>query len=148
MQKIVEWVKKHWDVISYLFFGGCTTVVNWVSYYLLFNVFHVSNIVSTAIAWLLAVIFAFITNKLGVFNSKSFDRKTLVHEIWTFFTARVLTGLIDVGIMFLTVDVWGMNTPFWSTFWKIVSNVIIVILNYALSKLIIFRKQGEKQKEK
>ena len=146
MNKIKEMVKKHWDVISYLFFGVCTTIVNWVSYFLLYNVFHVYNVVSTIIAWVLAVVFAFITNKLWVFNSKSFERKILFHEIWTFLTARVLTGLIDVLIMFLAVDVGGMNDTFWSTFWKIISNVIIVVLNYIFSKLIIFRKGGDKKK--
>ena len=143
MNKIIELIKKHKSVISYLFFGGCTTVVNWGSYFVLFNILHVHNVVSTAIAWLLAVIFAFITNKLWVFDSKSFDRKTLIHEVWTFFTARALTGLIDVGIMFVAVDVFAMNTPFWSTFWKVISNVIIVILNYALSKLIIFKNKDK-----
>ena len=98
------------------------------------------------VAWILAVAFAFITNKLWVFNSKSFARKVLFHEIWTFLTARVLTGLIDVLIMFLAVDVGGMNDTFWSTFWKIISNVIIVILNYIFSKLIIFRKKDDAKK--
>lgn len=144
MKKIIELVKKHKSVISYLLFGVCTTIVNWVTYFVLYNILHVHNVISTAIAWLLAVIFAFITNKIWVFDSKSFDRKTLVHEIWTFFTARALTGLIDVGIMFVAVDLCGMNTAFWSTFWKVISNVIIVILNYALSKIIIFRKKDKK----
>ena len=146
MSKIKELVKKHWDVISYLFFGVCTTIVNWVSYFLLYNVLHVSNVICTIIAWVLAVAFAFITNKLWVFNSKSFARKVLFHEIWTFLTARILTGLIDVLIMFLAVDVGGMNDTFWSTFWKIISNVIIVVLNYVFSKLIIFRKKDDAKK--
>ena len=120
MQRIKEIIYKYWGVVSYLFFGVCSTIINWGSYYVLFNVFRVHNIISTAIAWGLAVAFAFITNKLWVFNSKSLDRKTIVHEIWTFLTARILTGLIDVVIMFVMVDLVGMSTPFWSTFWKII----------------------------
>lgn len=136
-------IHKHWDIVSYLFFGVCATIINWGTYYVLFNVFRVHNVVSTVIAWGLAVVFAFITNKLWVFNSKSLDLKILVHEIWKFLTARVLTGLIDVAIMFAMVDLIGMNTPFWSTFWKIISNAIIVVLNYIFSKLLIFRKNDK-----
>ena len=95
---------KYKSLIMYAVFGGLTTVVNMVSYYLSFNVLKIPNVPSTVIAWVLAVAFAFITNKLWVFDSPSFDAQTLKHEIPTFFGARLATGVLDVAIMYLAVD--------------------------------------------
>ena len=97
----------------------------------------IPNVPSTIIAWVFAVIFAYITNKLWVFNSKSFDVTTLKHEIPTFFAARILTGILDVIIMYVAVDVLHMN----ATIWKLISNILVVILNYTTSKLVIFKKK-------
>ena len=72
-----------------------------------------------------------------MFDSKSFDGKTLKHEIPTFFGARVATGILDVVIMYLAVDVMSWN----STIWKLISNIIVIILNYVASKLFIFKKK-------
>lgn len=138
MNKIKKLFLKYKSLIMYAFFGVCTTLVNWVSYYLLYNIANIPNVPSTVIAWLLAVSFAFITNKLWVFDSRSFKRKVLIHEIWTFMAARLITGLLDVGIMYLTVDVLGWN----ATLWKLLSNIIVIILNYVLSKLIVFKKDN------
>ena len=127
---------KHKDIVLYGIFGVLTTLINIVAYIVCFNVFSISNVPSTIIAWIIAVIFAFITNKLWVFDSKNFDRRTLAHEIPTFFGARIATGVLDVLIMYLTVDVMNWN----STIWKLISNVIVIVLNYVASKLIIFKK--------
>ena len=121
----------------YAIFGGLTTVVNMVSYYLSFNVLKIPNVPSTVIAWVLAVAFAFVTNKLWVFDSPSFDAKTLKHEIPTFFGARLATGVLDVAIMYLAVDLMHWNP----TVWKLISNVLVIIINYVASKLVIFRKK-------
>lgn len=134
---------KYKDVISYLFFGVCTTIINWASYYLLYSIFHVPNVVSVIIAWILAVLFAFITNKLFVFESRSYDARTLIHEIWTFTAARLLTGLLDLLIMYVSVDILGLD----STLWKFLSNIVVVILNYIFSKLIIFRRKKTNEAE-
>ncbi len=129
---------KYKSLISYAFFGVCTTLINWGVYYLCYNIIHIANVPSTIIAWFLAVVFAFITNKIWVFDSKSFDSKTLLHEIWTFTASRIATGVLDVVIMYVAVDVLTMN----STVWKLISNIIVIILNYILSKLIIFKKES------
>lgn len=133
-----ELLLKYKSFILYAVFGGLTTLINWGSYYLCYNIVHIPNVPSTIIAWILAVAFAFITNKIWVFDSKSFDGKTLIHEIWTFTSARLATGFLDVGIMFLTVDIMGWD----STVWKLISNILVIILNYILSKLIIFKKEN------
>ena len=136
MEKVKTLLRTHWDIVSYVFFGACTTAVNYVSYVLLYDLAGISNLISTAVAWLLSVIFAYITNKLWVFESKSFDAKVLKHEIPSFLGARVFTGLLDLGIMALTVDALHMN----ANIWKLVSNILVIVLNYIASKALIFRK--------
>jgi putative flippase GtrA len=137
VEKIIEFIKKYKSVINYLLFGGCTTIINVAAYYICYNIITVSNVSSTIIAWIMAVVFAFVTNKLWVFDSKSLEIRVLIREIISFFGCRLLTGILDVVIMYVTVDVMAMN----STVWKIVSNVIVIIFNYMASKLVIFKKQ-------
>ena len=127
---------KYKSFILYAVFGVFTTLINWGTYYLCYSIIHISNVPSTIIAWIAAVAFAFITNKIWVFDSKSFDGKTLLYEIWTFVAARLVTGVLDVAIMYFAVDVFAMN----ATIWKLISNIIVIIINYVFSKLIIFKK--------
>lgn len=129
---------KYKGFILYAVFGVCTTLINWGTYYLCYSIIHISNVLSTIIAWIVAVAFAFITNKIWVFDSKSFKGKTLLFEIWTFIAARLATGALDVAIMYFAVDVFAMN----STVWKLISNIIVIALNYILSKLVIFRNNS------
>ena len=134
---IKQLLKKYKSFIMYVVFGVLTTAVNLISYYLCFNIVHIPNVPSTIIAWVLAVAFAFVTNKLWVFDSKVFDKKTLCHEIPTFLGARIGTGILDIGIMYLAVDILNWN----STVWKLISNIIVIVLNYVASKLVIFKKK-------
>lgn len=90
----------------YGIFGVLTTIVNLESYYLCFSLMGIPNVSSTIIAWVIAIAFAFVTNKLWVFDSKSFDVTTLQHEVLTFFGARIGTGLLDLVIMYVTVDLF------------------------------------------
>ena len=143
IEKIKALILKYQDMILYVFFGALATLVNTASYYLCYNIIGMSNVPSVIIAWLLAVVFAFFTNKLWVFKSKSFAPDVLKHEIPTFFGARLLTGLLDLGIMYLAVDVLHGN----GTVWKLISNILVIILNYVASKLIIFKKKDESPKE-
>lgn len=128
---------KYKSLIMYAVFGALTTVVNMAAYFISFNLLKIPNVPSTVIAWVLAVLFAFITNKLWVFDSPSFDKKTLMHEIPSFFGARLATGLLDVAIMYLTVDLAHWNP----TLWKLISNILVIIINYVASKLLIFKKK-------
>ena len=131
---------KYREAILYVFFGGCTTLVNWGSYALTYNVLGIPNVPSVIIAWVLAVAFAFVTNKIWVFESRSWEGPVVRHELWTFLAARIVTGLLDLGIMALAVDVFHGN----GNVWKLVSNVVVVILNYVASRLFIFTKgKGE-----
>ncbi len=137
LKKIIELIKKYKDMISYVFFGGCTTVIDIAVYYALYNIVGVPNVPSTVISWFVAVIFAFITNKLFVFESKSFSKSVIIKEASAFFACRILTGVLDVVVMYLAVDVAHLN----STLWKLLSNILVVIINYIASKLLVFKKK-------
>ena len=105
-----------------------------------FDICRFSNVIATIFAWLFAIVFAFITNKIWVFESKTFETKRLVKEAASFLAVRAATGLLDVVIMFVSVDLLNSN----AYVWKILSNVVIIISNYALSKLIVFKKEKRK----
>lgn len=128
--------KKYYDVIPYITFGALTTIINWVAYKVFFDLAGITNIVSTILAWLLAVIFAFFTNKIWVFKSKSFAPSVVTKEVVRFFSARILSGILDVVIMWLTVDMLNLNADIW----KMISNFIVIVINYIASKFIIFKK--------
>jgi len=141
MKKLIDlgWTlfRKYREVILYLFFGGCTTLINIVVYALLYRGLQMANVPSTILAWLVSVIFAFLTNRSFVFESKETELRGRLRELLSFFGCRILTGILDVLIMALAVDMMGWN----GLIWKIISNVIVIVLNYIASKFFIFRKQ-------
>ena len=139
LDKTIYYIKKYESVLLYLIFGVLTTFVNIVVYYILSNHVLLSNILSNGIAWVAAVIFAFITNKIWVFQSKSLEIEQVIKELIAFFSARLSTGILDMAIMYVGVDLLKVN----SIYSKIISGVVVVILNYIFSKLFIFRKNKE-----
>lgn len=128
--------KKYKQVILYLFFGGVTTVQNILTYYIFTHLLGINNMVSNIIAWVLSVLIAYITNKVYVFESKSTGRRHLIKEMSLFFYYRLLSGLIDLSIMFVFVNVLHYN----DIVIKIISNVVVIIANFVFSKLLIFKK--------
>lgn len=131
--KLKALYQKYRQIFWYLFFGVCTMILNTVCYAVLYEIFHVGNVPSTVVAWLAAVIVAFVTNKIIVFESRGAG----LFEFVSFFGCRIATGLLDVLIMWLAVDVLAGN----SVLWKLISNVIITVLNYVVSKFWIFTKR-------
>ena len=134
---IGELLKKYREQISYLFFGVMTTVVNYFTYWLFSSVILGADsvlTVSQTIAWLASVLFAFVTNKFFVFKGAGSEH--LAREFFTFFGARAVSGLIEIGGFALFVDMLGFND--WIV--KIVIAVFVVIFNYVLSKFLIFKK--------
>ena len=134
MNQMKELFLRYKSVFSYLFFGALTTVVNILTYCLFYQVIAIGNIMSTIIAWLVAVAFAFVTNKLFVFERKTWDKGAL-KEAWQFLVCRVGTGVIEVGIMYIFVDLLAFN----GMIMKLITNIIVVIVNYIASKLVIFK---------
>lgn len=129
--------------ILYLFFGACTTAVNTVVYVLCDRI-GLSNVAGTVAAWIVSVLFAFVTNKLFVFESRDISFSRTIKEMGSFFGGRLLTGVLDVGIMFAAVDVPGIESAGWKTMWKIISNIIVIIANYGISKVIFAKKTIDK----
>lgn len=136
---VKELFEKYKEPVMYLVFGGLTTLVNVVAYYLFYELLSVSNTCSTLLSWFLSVLFAFITNKLWVFESKE-GGVALLREAASFFGCRAATGALDLLIMWLCVDILAFR----AMICKIGSNVIVIILNYVFSKLIIFKKGENK----
>lgn len=138
---ILPLYRKYREYILYVFFGGVTTVINIIAYWICTRWLGMDTDPATTIAWILAVIVAYVTNRIWVFQSKENSVAGIVREIVSFFGARIATGLMDLGIMHLFVEV--LHWPDMPV--KIGSNVLVIILNYIFSKLFIFRKKkGEK----
>ena len=137
LAKIRELVEKYWDILSYLFFGVLTTVVNFVVYLPCYNLLELSAVVSNGIAWVVAVAFAYLTNKPFVFRSHDWSAKTVVPELSKFVGCRVGSGLAESLILLVAVDMLGWN----GNLWKLLTNVLVVILNYIGSKLLVFTKK-------
>ena len=103
MKKLFE---KYKDVIPYLFFGVCTTLVNVVIYWIAAYLFKIATMPSTILAWVIAVFFAYATNRKWVFQSEARERNEILREIISFFGCRLVTGIVDWGCMFLFVDIY------------------------------------------
>lgn len=129
--------KKNKEIINYLIFGVLTTVVSFVAYFIFAKVFKIDEVISNVISWFFSVLFAFVTNKLYVFESKETGKKTLLKEIISFYLARLFTGVVcDLGVFALMVKTFKIN----DVLSKLVTQVIVIILNYVLSKLIVFKQ--------
>ncbi len=130
-----SWYNKIKEVIWYGFFGVLTTLVNIISFYFLdktgMNVY-----LNNFIAWFLSVLFAFITNKLYVFNSKSLDKKVVIKEICSFFFFRILSLGIDMAGMYICISLLNIG----KMISKIIMNIIVIVANYIFSKIFIFKK--------
>ena len=132
-----ELLQRYKSQLLYLFFGGCTTLVNIVAYGLCAHVADLSTTVSIAIAWVVSVLFAYLTNRTWVFESRASTASDILREMRSFFLARLATGVLDWAIMYICVDRIGLpDMPV-----KLLSNVVVVVLNYVISKLIIFAKK-------
>lgn len=135
MLKIKELFTKYKEMILYLIFGVLTTVVSFLVQWLFKDVIVMPYAwLTTFIAWFCSVLFAFVTNKLFVFESKK--KQGFFKEIILFYASRFLTGLLEVGAMALFYDILHLN--YWAI--KIIANIVIIVLNYVLSKFIVFKK--------
>lgn len=136
IEKVLSLFKKHYDILAYLVFGVLTTVVNYLVYLPCYNLLGLKAVVSNVIAWAVAVAFAYLTNKPFVFRSYDWSAKTVVPELTKFVGCRIASGAAESLIILVTVDLLGWN----GNLWKLVTSVLVVILNYIGSKLLVFRK--------
>ena len=133
-------VRKCHDFIVYCIFGFMATLVNMLSYEILYRKLGMLNVAAVALSWLLAVTFAFFTNKYIVFRVKGArNRHSLGQELLYFYLCRAASGVLDVVIMFIAVDVLDLN----HTLWKFISNLAVGICNYLAGRLFIFAKDKD-----
>lgn len=174
MNRIKSLFEKYKEIISYLFFGVVTTLVNWVVYALMVRLLQVDlsavestdNVVfsmfsgnsgksltllfvANLTAWVASVLVAFVTNKIWVFNARTWQIGTVLRELWEFTASRLFTGLFEwFGIPALVM--LGMKQSFLGVegFWaKALVSVLVVVLNYVFSKFIVFKNKRKKKEE-
>ena len=133
-----ELLRKYRDQILYLIFGALTTAVNIAVYWLCAHPLGLPVVLSSVIAWLAAVFFAYVTNRKWVFQSQVSSRAGVFRECLSFLLCRLATGVMDWGLMYLLVDCLH-----WPDLWvKIGVNILVILLNYVFSKLLVFRKKA------
>lgn len=137
IQKIKVLIIQYWEVLAYLIFGVLTTVVNYLVYLPVYNILGLSAALSNAIAWVVAVAFAYLTNKPFVFKSHDWTAKTVLPELTKFVGCRVASGAAETLVLLVAVDIlhWNGNV------WKLITSVLVVVMNYIASKLVVFRKK-------
>lgn len=137
MDKLKALFHKHYDILVYLVFGVLTTVVNYIVYLPCYNLLRLSATVSNVIAWAAAVAFAYVTNKPFVFHSHDWSAKTVIPELTKFIGTRLGSGGLETLILLVFVDMLKGN----GNVWKLLTSVLVVVLNYIGSKLLVFRKK-------
>lgn len=136
IRRIKQLIEQNREVVAYLFFGGMTTLVNFLSYALLHDLFRIRENVANGIGWFVSVLFAFVTNKKYVFNDRSATFADWTKKLASFFGCRALSGAFDIITFSLLV-------PYINDYLlKILISVVVIILNYIFSKLWVFRKKA------
>ncbi|MBQ6806782.1 MAG: GtrA family protein [Lachnospiraceae bacterium] len=141
MKKIFQFgwdmYKKHEEGINYLIFGFLAFVLNYALYFFFESLLHMNYMLATAFSWVLTVVFAYWTNHTFVFKSKNMDTASLIKEFGSFISARIATELLELLLMYLMVDLAGIN----SYIAKLIGQTIVILTNYFLSKLWIFKEK-------
>lgn len=143
LKKLADWYREHREGMRYLIFGAISTVVNILTYALFASLIlkplpseELRVNISEIIAFIVSIIFAYITNKIYVFKSKTNNFKELMKEITSFTSCRILTEIIS--ILMMNAAIWfSIN----DILMKVVANIVVIILNFVFSKLIIFKKK-------
>ncbi|MCQ2506770.1 MAG: GtrA family protein [Lachnospiraceae bacterium] len=135
--KGMEIYKKYKTQILYLIFGGLTTLVNWIVYFSLTRGFGLEEMLTNVIAWAAAVLFAFLTNRTLVFNASVAGVKAFIFQMIMFFAGRLVTLGLEEAIMWLLYVKLGIN----DIIVKVIAAIVVVVTNYFISKLVVFRKK-------
>lgn len=163
-----EFYKRYKEIILYFVFGVGTTIISFGSYYLIRWIFPDAESVpvwlswifkitsglgiesNTALpvigSWVFSVTFAFLTNRVYVFNSAANTFGRVLREAVLYYASRLVTLIMDLVIMFMLVDLTGIENPLYEFVCKVFSNVLVLIVNFVLSKVMVFRKKKEKKK--
>lgn len=141
MNNIKKLINK--KIILYVIFGVLTTIVNLIAYYLFSNIININYLISNAIAWIISVVFAYITNKFFVFNSSYINKDVIIEEFIKFMNCRLISGLSEVVLLFLFVDLLLMN----DIVAKLIIGVLVALINFIFSKVFIFKGVDELRSE-
>ena len=141
MNNIKKLINK--EIILYVIFGVLTTIVNLIAYYLFSNIININYLISNAIAWIISVVFAYITNKFFVFNSSDINKDVIIEEFIKFMNCRLISGLSEVVLLFLFVDLLLMN----DIVAKLIIGVLVALINFIFSKVFIFKGVDELRSE-
>lgn len=149
MNKIKELYSKYHEIILYLIFGVLTTVVSLVvKYALLFTILNASNAfelqIAVVVSWIAAVLFAYFTNRKFVFESTTNNK---IKEFINFVVARIATLLLDMFIMWFFVTLLGLNSNLYVVIFTLISQVLVIVGNYILSKLFVFKKTNKSEEK-
>ena len=138
IKKVKSLLQRYWDVLSYLIFGVLTTIVNYLIYLPAYNLLGFSAALSNAIAWVVAVTFAYLTNKPFVFKSHDWSSRTVIPELTKFVSCRLASGAAETLILLVSVDIMGWN----GNIWKLVTQFLVLVMNYIGSKFLVFRNKS------
>ncbi|QEA58532.1 GtrA family protein [Leuconostoc koreense] len=138
MEKIKLLLNQYQEAILYMVFGGLTMLVNIITFWLAFQVWHMNSSVSYLFAWFWSIFFAYLTNRTWVFHSTAHDLKTIINEIFQFLVARIATAVVGFVIFYFGVNLLNQDAQIWN----VIQNVFVIISNFALSKLVIFKKKA------
>ena len=128
--------KKYKEILLYLFFGGVAFVISIVSYAVCNVTFGLNELIANIISWILAVIFAFVTNRTWVFQVTGDNMGCIWKQIITFLEGRVVTFLIEELILLIFITWLGFN----SILIKVIAQVVVIVLNYVISKFLVFKR--------
>lgn len=137
MKKFLHIFEKHKEIILYVFFGFIAVILNICLFVLFYNVFCISVLVSNLICWLVCVTFQFFTNKIWVFNNGNVNKNNLIKQIILFFLGRVFTLILEDLIIFIFIELLMYNPIFIKT----LTQFIIIVLNYVISRWFVFRPE-------
>lgn len=129
-------ILRYREAALYIFWGAVTTLVNYAVYFACRKLLWIHYIVSNLIAWIFSVVFAYVVNKVLVFESKDWSRGTVLKESWQFTAARFFSGIAETGMLLLFVDVCGYK----DSIIKIIAGMFVICINYIFSKWVIFRQ--------
>lgn len=140
MDVIIKIYRKHKEVVDYLFWGGMAFLLSMILFYLFANVMNIYEQIANILSWIICVIFTYFTNRIFVFQSKVKGLKNIIGEFKDFVVARLLTLVMENAILFVMIDMMTIN----NMISKLVGQFVVIVSNYFLSKLWIFKKIDKK----
>ena len=131
--------RKYKEPLLYLFFGGLTFFLSIGLYWLFAHPLRLAPLVANALSWIICVAFAYVTNRTWVFKEKAHDSRGIAREAAAFVLGRVATLVLEEAVLWLGISVLGVS----DIAVKVVAQVLVIVGNYFISKLFVFRKDGK-----